>query len=149
MEEKESKIIEFEELKNILPQAPPFLFIDKVIDYEVGKRLTAIKNISINEWYFEGREGPEMVLPETIILEMAAQAGLVLYHVTKIGKSPKRPRYVLGKITGEFFTLAHPGDQLLIEVGANRALDNGGYSSVSVSVDSNKLADVGFFYSVK
>jgi len=76
----------FKELRAILPQSYPFLMIDRVIDIKKGESLTAIKNITANEWFFEGKDQGSSVLPETLIIEAAVQAALVLYHVNMVKK---------------------------------------------------------------
>ncbi len=68
------------DLKQILPQAYPFLMIDRVEEYIEGKSLIAIKNITADEWFFQNHEDPlntTQHFPETLLIEAAAQAALV------------------------------------------------------------------------
>jgi len=70
-------MLDYEQLKKILPQAYPFLLIDRVENIQPGQSLTATKNITANEWPFtEGRERVQHY-PETLLIEAAAQAALV------------------------------------------------------------------------
>lgn len=96
-------ILEYNELKEILPHAYPFLLIDRVIEVKKGESLTAIKNITANEWCCNGAESgawPSVpavsdsagegrahlsqshIFPEVLLIEAAAQAALVLYRVS-------------------------------------------------------------------
>jgi 3-hydroxyacyl-[acyl-carrier-protein] dehydratase len=69
------------QLKKILPHAYPFVLLDRVERYIPGQSLVAIKNITANEWPF--LESPERLehYPETLLIEAAAQAALVLYGI--------------------------------------------------------------------
>ena len=70
--------IDLEEILRILPQAPPFVMIDRVVDFKKDESLTAIKNITGNEWVFENHEYPGDVFPETLIIEAFPSPGPVL-----------------------------------------------------------------------
>ena len=70
-----------QELRKILPQAHPFMMIDRVVDIKKGKSLTAIKNITANEWPFLSNLNH---FPETLLIEAATQAALVLYKSMKL-----------------------------------------------------------------
>ncbi len=70
-------ILTHQDLKKILPQAYPFLLIDRVTDYKEGESLTAVKNITANEWPFEAVADENLSnshVPETLLIESAAQA---------------------------------------------------------------------------
>ena len=140
-----------EELKKILPQSYPFLLIDRVESYVSGESLIAIKNISANEWVFQGSEdgaNQTQYFPESLLIEAAAQAALVLYHLTKV-KGGQRPLYILGRANGEFFSRVEAGDQIRFQVSAGKMLGSGGYSNIHVSRRDEKVSDVEIFYSVR
>ena len=103
-------------LKN-LPQRPPFLFIDAVIKFEPHKSLTAIKNVTINESYFQGHFPRDPVMPGVLILEALAQACTVFAFLTT-GEDPSQdePYYFAGIDHARFKKLVIPGDQLLLHV---------------------------------
>ena len=135
------------ELLEILPQAYPFLFIDRITEFEKDKKLVAIKNITANEWNAIGHDD-SAYFPETLIIEAASQAALALYQLSKIKPGEKRPMYILGKVTAEFLQSVAIGDQLVIEARA-KMLEAGGYSDVTISVGDLKVAQVEIIYSVK
>ena len=124
------------QIAQILPQSYPFLMIDRVVDFKKGESLTAIKNITGNEWLFAGQPCQAGAFPETLLIEAAAQAALVLYHLTKIKEGEKRPKYILGKFQAEFERAVFIGDQLEIKAYATKLLDMGGYSDVKITVNS-------------
>ena len=141
-------ILDCQQIADILPQAAPFIMIDRVIAFERDKSLVAVKNVTGNEWVFEGRQPMTVALPETLILEAASQAALVLYHLNKIKEGMKRPKYVLGKIKAEFQEAVHIGDQIAIKAFANKMLDTGGYSDIDVTKNGNAVAHIEIIYSV-
>jgi len=145
------------DLALILPQTYPFLMLDRVDDYKEGEWLTAIKNISADEWAFSqrrwgtGEQGhnSELSFPETLVIEAAAQAALILYHVSKIKASGRRPRYFIGKVKSEFMGSAQIGDKLTINVTAGKLMDTGGYADVEISTDTAVAAKIELFFGVK
>jgi len=133
----------------ILPQSYPFLMIDRVVDFKKGESLTAIKNITGNEWVFEGQPCQTGVFPETLLIEAAAQAALILYHLSKIKEGEKHPRYILGKLQAEFKTAVFVGDQLEIKAYATKLLYTGGYSDVEITVNSSFVSKMLLIFGVE
>ncbi len=142
-------MIDVRQLQDILPQAFPFVFIDRIVDFQEGKSLKAIKNLTANEWGFTQGGVEVSHFTETLLIEAASQAALALYQLSKIKPGQKRPQYILGKITAEFEKEVCIGDHLTIEALANKMLDTGGYSDVTISVDAQRVANIEIIYSVK
>ena len=138
------------QIAQILPQAYPFLMIDRVVDFKKGESLTAVKNITGNEWMFgsSGMTSGANVFPETLLIEAAAQAALILYHLSKIKEGQKHPKYILGKAKAEFQQSVAAGDQLRIFALANKMLDTGGYSDIQLSNCDKDVAHIEIVYSV-
>ena len=140
------------DLKQILPQAYPFLLIDRVESYKAGESLIALKNITANEWFFQNNENPFNVthhFPETLLIEAAAQAALVLYHVSKVKEGVKKPNYIFGKAKAEFRNVVIIGDQLRIQTFATKMMDKLGYMDVYLYTDFKKnIGNVRVIYSV-
>lgn len=138
-------------LDKILPQQHPFRMIDRIVDFKKDVSLTAIKNITGNEWVFDGFGGrgcDSGVFPETLIIEAASQTALCLYQLSKIKDGEKRPRYILGKIKSEWKKPVGIGDQLVVFALANKMLDTGGYSDIQVSSAEDVVGNVEIIYSV-
>ena len=100
-----------------IPHRFPFLFIDRVIDVDPGKSLTALKNVTINEPFFTGHFPQRPVMPGVIILEALAQAAGVLAFITT-GSDPQGGElYYLAAIDkARFKRVVEPGDQLQLHV---------------------------------
>jgi 3-hydroxyacyl-[acyl-carrier-protein] dehydratase len=105
------------EIKNFLPHRYPFLLIDKVTDLEIGKRLTAIKNVSFNEPQFTGHFPDQPIMPGVLIIEALAQATGILAFKSEVGRPQKGQIYMLvGVDNARFKKMVEPGDQLRLEV---------------------------------
>ena len=100
-----------------LPHRYPFLLIDRVLELEAGKRIVAIKNVTINEPYFVGHFPHIPVMPGVLMIEALAQAAGVLSFETLGQKSdPGSVFYFVGIDGARFKRPVVPGDQLRLEV---------------------------------
>lgn len=100
-----------------LPHRYPILLVDRVLEIEKGKRIKALKNVSINEPYFEGHFPHRPVMPGVLMLEALAQAAALL-SFDMLGTSPddKTVYYFAGIDGARFKRPVEPGDQLVLEV---------------------------------
>lgn len=107
--------MEIDEIKKILPHRPPFLFVDKVVNW-TDKRIEAIKNVSINEDYFRGHFPNFPLLPGVIMIEAMAQVGgiLIAKLIRQEFKVPETLPLFLGVDKARFRKMVRPGDQLKI-----------------------------------
>ncbi|WP_447971904.1 3-hydroxyacyl-ACP dehydratase FabZ [Nitrospira sp. M1] len=104
-----------QEIQSILPHRYPFLLVDKIIDFEAGRRITGIKNVTCNEPYFPGHFPGQPVMPGVLQLEVMAQVGAVL--ALKGAQGPGRSIvYLAGVDKAKFRKPVFPGDQLKVEV---------------------------------
>ncbi len=110
------------EILKYLPHRYPMLLIDRVLEFQHGQSLVAIKNVSYNEPYFQGHFPNRPVMPAVIILEAMAQATgiLVLRSMDKL-PSEKSIYYFVGIDDARFRRPVEPGDQLRIEVNLLRS----------------------------
>ena len=105
------------EVKNFLPHRYPFLLIDKVVDIEIGKSLTAIKNVTFNEPHFTGHFPSQPIMPGVLIIEALAQATGILAFKSEVGRRQEGQIYMLvGVDNARFKRMVEPGDQLKLEV---------------------------------
>ena len=101
------------DVKNFLPHRYPFLLIDRVLDFTVGKNLTAIKNVSFNEPHFIGHFPDQPIMPGVLIIEALAQATGILAFKSEVGKPLTGQIYMLvGVDKVRFKKSVEPGDQL-------------------------------------
>ena len=131
--------IEADEIERIIPHRYPFLLIDRVIEIEAGKSAIAIKNVTANEWFFEGHFPGRKVMPGVLIVEALAQVAAValLKGVDHAGKTP-----MFGGIESMRFRRAVvPGDQLRLEFTLEKMRGPVGQGHVRATVDGKIAAE--------
>ncbi|MFI4956868.1 MAG: 3-hydroxyacyl-ACP dehydratase FabZ [Gammaproteobacteria bacterium] len=100
-----------------LPHRYPFMMIDRVLDWESGKYLDAIKNVTVNEPHFTGHFPDQPVMPGVLIVEAMAQACGILTYLT-LGRPPAEDEsnYLVGIDNARFKRIVQPGDRLHFHV---------------------------------
>ena len=135
--------VEAGRIMDYLPHRYPFLLVDRVISLQLEpeKKLTAIKNISINESFFCGHFPGNPVMPGVLIIEAMAQAAGMLAHLDAEHHGRKGQLYYLVKIDNARFTqVVLPGDQLVLDVKEGRIVRNMGQYFCEASVAGKKVA---------
>lgn len=121
--EKTQKMLGFNEIKDYLPHRYPFIFVDKVLDYQLGKSIHAIKNVTGNENFFNGHFPSQPIMPGVLMIEALAQtAGMLYFLTTNTKASEKDFFYLAGVDKTRFKRIVYPGDQLhfWVEMGSNK-----------------------------
>lgn len=119
----ESTGMDIHEILEHLPHRYPFVLIDRVVSLEVGKEITAIKNVSVNEPYFPGHFPYHPVMPGVLIVEAMAQAAAILSFKTMNSKpSDDSVYYFAGIDNARFKKPVSPGDQIILKVSIDRVL---------------------------
>ena len=110
-------ILNINQIKKILPHRYPFLMVDRVIDFKSGEFLKAIKNVTVNEPFFQGHFPQQPIMPGVMIIEAMAQA-TALYGelVVEGGMDDDILYYLVGVDKARFRQTVCPGDQLLLQV---------------------------------
>lgn len=104
-----------------LPHRYPILLVDRVLEIEKGKRIKALKNVSINEPYFSGHFPHRPVMPGVLMLEALAQAAALLaFDLVGVTPDDKTVYYFAGIDGARFKRPVEPGDQLILEVELDR-----------------------------
>jgi 3-hydroxyacyl-[acyl-carrier-protein] dehydratase len=104
-----------QEIMDFLPHRYPFLLIDRVVEFEPTKRLVAIKNVTINEPFFQGHFPGYPIMPGVLVVEAMAQAGGIIM-MAEIEDRSKKLVVFTGIERAKFRRPVTPGDQLRIEV---------------------------------
>ncbi len=107
--------LDINEIQRILPHRYPFLLIDRVVDLTPRERIVAIKNVSINEPYFQGHFPNLPIMPGVLMVEAIAQAGGALL-LTEVEDRDQQLMVFTGIERARFRRPVLPGDQLRIEV---------------------------------
>jgi len=113
--------MDIQEILAHLPHRYPMLLVDRVLECEPGKRILAIKNVTINEPFFSGHFPHHPVMPGVLVVEAMAQAAAILSFRT-LGTRPdeKSVYYFVGIDEARFKRPVSPGDQLVLEVALER-----------------------------
>ena len=126
-----------EKILNILPHKYPFLLVDKILSQEEN-RIVGIKNVTINEPFFQGHFPGHPVMPGVLIIEAMAQVGGVLMF-SKEENRGKIPLFA-GIDKARFKKPVHPADQLKIEVEIIKTIKGIGKAKAEAYVDDNLVA---------
>src|SRR5580698_11445187 len=109
------QVLEINEIMGILPHRYPFLLIDRIVEIERKKRIVALKNVTINEPYFQGHFPSYPIMPGVLVIESMAQAGGALL-LTEIPDRESKLMVFTGIERAKFRRPVVPGDQLRIEI---------------------------------
>ncbi|MEN8803783.1 MAG: 3-hydroxyacyl-ACP dehydratase FabZ [Thiogranum sp.] len=105
------------EIQNLLPHRYPFLLVDRVVEFHEGQSLVGIKNVTVNEPFFQGHFPEKPVMPGVLILEALAQAtGLLAFRTGNRGAERDSLYYLVGIDKARFKQPVEPGDQLRLSV---------------------------------
>jgi 3-hydroxyacyl-[acyl-carrier-protein] dehydratase len=102
-------------IQKILPHRPPFLMVDAIIDMERLKRIVAVKNVTINEYFFAGHFPGRPIMPGVLVVEAMAQAGGLLL-LQEVADREHKLLYFVAIDDARFRRPVVPGDQLRVEV---------------------------------
>jgi 3-hydroxyacyl-[acyl-carrier-protein] dehydratase len=108
--------MDIHEIMRHLPHRYPFLLVDRVLECETGQRIKAIKNVSINESFFQGHFPGYPVMPGVLIIEAMAQVSAILAYMTRAERpDDKSLLFFAGIDDARFKRPVFPGDQLVLE----------------------------------
>ncbi|MBZ0168119.1 3-hydroxyacyl-ACP dehydratase [Candidatus Methylomirabilis lanthanidiphila] len=100
----------------MLPHRYPFLLVDRILEIEPGKRVVGLKNVTINEAFFQGHFPGQPIMPGVLVIEAMAQTGGVLLMRTLNVSAEKKLVYFTGIDRAKFRRPVLPGDQLRFEI---------------------------------
>jgi 3-hydroxyacyl-[acyl-carrier-protein] dehydratase len=130
------------EILEYLPHRYPFLLLDRVISFELGKEIVAIKNVTINEPFFPGHFPYHPVMPGVLIVEAMAQAVAVLsFKSTGAKPSEDTVYYLAGVDNTRFKKPVMPGDQLVLKMTVERLVRGVGKYKGQAIVNGEVVAE--------
>ena len=131
--------LDYAAIERILLHRYPFLFVDRITEFEVDKRIVGIKNVSLNERYLSHQAGSSPALPPTILTEAVAQVGAILI-LAKPENSQRLP-FFAGIERVRFRRPVHPGDVVTIEVIVKRLRSRMGVLAGTARVDGSLVVE--------
>ncbi len=124
------------------------MFLDKIVEIEKGKRIVAIKNLTINEPFFQGHFPDYPVMPGVIMLEAMAQAGAVLL-LSELDNPDDYVGFLGGIDKARFKKPARPGDTLLIEVTVDFVRKNVSKVKGKITINGELVAEAEIYSAIK
>jgi 3-hydroxyacyl-[acyl-carrier-protein] dehydratase len=142
----ENQTMDILQILKTLPHRYPFLLVDRVLELDPGKRIVAIKNVTMNEPQFTGHWPENQVMPGVLILEAMAQVGgiMLLRLADDSGKTP----FIGGADEVRWRKQVRPGDQLVMEATIERRRGNIGRARAVARVDGEIAAEALFTFAL-
>lgn len=139
-------MMNIEEIMAVIPHRQPFLLVDRVEEIVEGQKVVAIKNVTMNEPFFQGHYPGEPVMPGVLIVESMAQAGAIaiLSMEEYQGKTP----YFGGINNAKFRRKVVPGDTLRLEVELLKLKKNAGIAKGIAYVGDKKAAEAEIIFMI-
>lgn len=134
------------EIKEIIPHRYPFIFVDRIEELEPGKRAVGFKNVTINDYFFEGHFKEEPVMPGVLIIEALAQVGAVA--LLSMDEFKGKIAYFGGINKARFKKKVVPGDKLKLEIEIIKMRGPMGIGSAKATVDGEIAATAELTFAV-
>ena len=128
-------------IMKLLAHRYPFLLIDRVLEVVPGDQITALKNVTNNEPFFQGHFPGRPIMPGVLIIEAMAQAGGILAYLTGSAEQQSRLIYFMGMDKVRFRKPVVPGDQILFKAKIIKFRSKAAKMSGSATVDNQLVAE--------
>lgn len=136
------------EIQSLLPHRYPFLLVDRVVEIVPGQKITAYKNVTINEPFFNGHFPGHPVMPGVLILEALAQASAILAYKSENMDPTQKVTYLMGVDNARFRKPVMPGDRLQLVIEVVRHKGAVWKTKGTATVDGVKVAEGEFLATV-
>ncbi len=139
---------DMQDILNFLPHRYPFLLVDRILEVVPGERIVGLKNVTMNEPFFQGHFPGNPIMPGVLIVEAMAQTGGVLFLVTREKEKNDVLFYFMGMDKVRFRKPVVPGDQLVMAVHLLKLRTKVAKMSATATVDQNLVAEAEFMATI-
>ena len=143
-----NKEYNIQKIMSLLPHRYPFLLVDRILELVPDEKIIALKNVTINEPFFQGHFPGSPIMPGVLIIEAMAQAGGVLVFTSLPEKKHGAPIYFMGIDKVKFRKPVLPGDQLILEIKILRQRTKAVKMSGTAFVDEKVVAEAEFMATI-
>lgn len=128
-------------IRSLIPHRYPFLLVDRIVDLDIeAKRIVGVKNVTVNEPFFQGHFPGQPIMPGVLIIEALAQAGGVLTQLS-LGRDAQSKLFYMVKVeNARFNKQVVPGDVLMLDVQMKRLIRNMGWYYGEAKVNGEVVA---------
>ncbi len=139
---------DIQKIMSVLPHRYPFLLVDRILELVPDEKIVALKNVTINEPFFQGHFPGSPIMPGVLIIEAMAQAGGVLVFTSLPEKKYGAPIYFMGIDKVKFRKPVLPGDQLILEIKILRQRTKAVKMSGTAFIDEKVVAEAEFMATI-
>jgi beta-hydroxyacyl-ACP dehydratase FabZ len=139
---------DIQEIMNFMPHRYPFLLVDRILEVVPGEKVTGLKNVTMNEPFFQGHFPETPIMPGVLIIEAMAQTGGVLFAEMQKQKKKDLLFYFMGIDKVRFRKPVVPGDQLIMEVRLLNLRSKAVKMSGTATVDQKRVAEAEFMAAI-
>jgi len=132
---------DIQKIMELLPHRYPFIMIDRIIELVLGEKVVALKNVTINEPFFQGHFPGEPIMPGVLIIEAMGQAGAILAAESMDPEKKGSLIFFMGMDKVKFRKPVVPGDQIIFEIKFLKQRSQAFKMSGIASVDDKRVAE--------
>ena len=140
-------MLDIDAIMETIPHRYPFLLVDSILDLEPGTRATGIKNVTMNEWYFQGHFPEYPVMPGVLVVEALAQVGAVT--LLSVPENKGKLVFFAGIDKVRFKRQVRPGDTLRLECEITRMRAGVGFGTAKATVGDDLVCSGELMFAIK
>lgn len=143
--------LDYDGIREILPQQPPMIYIDRVLSLVPGVEIRCLKNVSGSEWFFQGHFPGFAVMPGAVVVEGIAQAAILLFVLSRESSLVEEPGNQVFLFSGarlSFLRPIIPGDQIVYCVRPQKIISTGGVVRAEVRVGNDIAVEASLTFAV-
>jgi 3-hydroxyacyl-[acyl-carrier-protein] dehydratase len=140
-------MLDIDQITATIPHRYPFLLVDRIVEHEPGVRAVGLKNVTANEWYFQGHFPDFPVMPGVLVIEALAQVGAVA--LLALPENQGKLAFFAGIDKVRFKRQVRPGDTLTLECEISRMRSGVGFGDAKASVGEELVCSGELMFAIR